>query len=591
MRSKRRKGQALLFTTLSLTFVCGMLGLAIDLGWGRYTQRLTQTAADSAALAAASKALQDLGQTGTGTCGTTVQCQTMTACPATGNLQAGCLYSQQNGLSQGGANGHQALQLAGGTTSTAPNVPNVPGLLYWTQAVATQSTPQLFSGVLGNPILSISGRATAAIYPASVTASLYLLNRSTDCFASALGLGVVCGEDFLSALNATVNARGGIYMSSANPSGTPLPNVAAGTIVGSAQVTAPFTYLMGQGGINTIGLSSWNSTPKNGFPDSDFFRDPMRGKGQPAAPSGLADVAVPGGVITGGLLGAAARSLAPGNYYATDILTGQPSGLPVTVAGSVAFTDGNSPPCSGFCNYVFFGGLVTAAGSSTTFSPGRYVFAGAEPVSGGPGVALMLGANSTVQDLTPMVNGAITRNTDAGEIFIFTDKNFPGLQAPTAIQDSGLSFPQAIAGFQGGLGYTAVLHGLNASSTAIPSSLKTFAPVLIWQDQANTTLKYNSDGTLDLSCGTPCTHILSVPGSQQMILQASQTGGHAGVNLYGTIYSPRAAWITELGLLPGDTLAGPVQIITGALQMALNANLDVTPVPSPLTRMTVSLIE
>jgi Flp pilus assembly protein TadG len=593
--SQRKKGQALLFTTLSLTLLCGMLGLAIDLGWGRYTQRVTQTAADAAALAAASKALQDIGQSGTAQCGITVRCQDLTACPGTGNLQAGCLYAQQNGMSQGGANGHQTLQLAAGTSSTAPNVPNVPGLLYWTQAVATQSTPQLFSGVLGNPILKTTGRATAAIYPASVTPSLYLLNRSSDCFVSALGIGLVCGEDFLSALGSVVNARGGIYMSSANPQGTPLPQVAAATIVGTAQINSPFTYIMGNGGINTLGLSSWNSAPQNGFPDSDYFRDPMRGKGQPPAPTGLADHPVPGGIITGNLisnlLGGVPTVLPPGNYYATNPLTGAPLGTPVTVTGNVTFGDNSNPPCGGFCNYVFYGGLVTGALSTTTFSPGRYVFAGAQPVAGGPAVGLMIGANSTVKDLTPMVNNSITRNTDAGEIFIFTDKNYPGLQVPLSIQNSGLTFPQVTAGFQGGLGYTAVLHGLNASNNAVPSSLKNFAPVLLWQDQANTTLKYTPDGSLDISCGSICSNILSVPGSQEMILQGSQSGGHAGVNLYGTIYSPRAAWITELGLLPNDTIAGPLQIIAGALQMAVFTKLDVTPVPSPLTRMTVSLIE
>jgi len=125
----------------------------------------------------------------------------------------------------------------------------------------------------------------------------------------------------------------------------------------------------------------------------------------------------------------------------------------------------------------------------------------------------------------------------------------------------------------------------------VPADLTTFAPVLFWQDQANTTLKYTSSGFLDLSCGSPCTNVLSVPGSQQLILQASTAGGQPGVNLYGTIYSPRAAWITILGLLPGDTIRGPLQIITGALQMAINTNLDVTPVPVPLTRRTVSLIQ
>lgn len=111
---------------------------------------------------------------------------------------------------------------------------------------------------------------------------------------------------------------------------------------------------------------------------------------------------------------------------------------------------------------------MTAAGISTTFSPGRYVFAGAQPLAGGPGVALMLGANSTVRDLTPLVDGKAAQNSDAGEIFIFTDSKFPGLQLPQAIQESGLSFPQAIAGFQGGLGYTATLHGLTHPTPPCP---------------------------------------------------------------------------------------------------------------------------
>ena len=33
-------------------------------------------------------------------------------------------------------------------------------------------------------------------------------------------------------------------------------------------------------------------------------------------------------------------------------------------------------------------------------------------------------------------------------------------------------------------------------------------------------------------------------------------------NLYGTIYGPRGSWLTVLGVLPGDTVAGPLQIIS-----------------------------
>jgi hypothetical protein len=96
---------------------------------------------------------------------------------------------------------------------------------------------------------------------------------------------------------------------------------------------------------------------------------------------------------------------------------------------------------------------------------------------------------------------------------------------------------------------------------------------------------------LDLSCGGPCSNILSVPGSQEMIIQASQQGGHAGVNLFGTIYGPRGSWLTILGLLPGDTVAGPLQIITGALQMTLDASLDIQQLPNPPSRLVAALVQ
>ena len=381
-------------------------------------------------------------------------------------------------------------------------------------------------------------------------------------------------------------------MASSNPDGLGLPAIAAGTVtVGSTNVTAPFTYLLGKGGIQQVlGLTTWTAPPRNGFSDACLFADPMAGKGQPPAPTGLPAHPVAGGVILGNLLGGV-TVLPPGNYYST--LLGIPTGLPITVLGNVIFSDGNNPPCSGFCNYVFYGGLVTGTLSTVTFSPGRYVFAGAQSVAGGPGVGvgLSVGINSVVKDLTPLVNGEATQNTDAGEIFVFTNKNYPGLSLPAAISSSGLSFPQARAGLVAGLNATVALHGLNASSPNLPSSLAPFAPVLIWQDQANTTLKYTGTGMLDLSCTGPCTNILSVPGSQEMIIQATQQSGKPGVNLYGTIYGPRGSWLTILGVLPGDSVRGPLQIITGALQMTLNTSLDLKTLDSLPSRLIASLIQ
>jgi hypothetical protein len=204
---------------------------------------------------------------------------------------------------------------------------------------------------------------------------------------------------------------------------------------------------------------------------------------------------------------------------------------------------------------------------------------------------LAVGISSRIQDLTSLQNGSITRNTDAGEIFVFTNSDYSGLQVPVDLRSAGIYLPQARAGFTAGLGASVTLHGLNADNASLPSNLAQFAPALIWQDQANTTVRYRPDGKLDLTCGGICENTLSVPGSQEMIIGASQVGGRAGVNLYGTIYGPRRSWLTVLGVLPGDTIAGPLQIISGALQMTLNSNLDLYALPNPPKQRVVSLIE
>jgi hypothetical protein len=75
-----------------------------------------------------------------------------------------------------------------------------------------------------------------------------------------------------------------------------------------------------------------------------------------------------------------------------------------------------------------------------------------------------------------------------------------------------------------------------------------------------------------------------------MIIQATQKWGRPGTQFWGTIYGPRGSWLTVLGLLPGDSIGGPLQIITGALQMTLNSRLDLEDLPSPATRLSVGLI-
>jgi Flp pilus assembly protein TadG len=55
MKRNRESGQALVFVGLSLVVLTAVVGLAIDMGYLRYTKRRLQTAADSAAIAGASE--------------------------------------------------------------------------------------------------------------------------------------------------------------------------------------------------------------------------------------------------------------------------------------------------------------------------------------------------------------------------------------------------------------------------------------------------------------------------------------------------------------------------------------------------------
>jgi Flp pilus assembly protein TadG len=588
LRSER--GQALMPFALVFVALFGMVGLVLDVGWSYYVGKKAQTAADAAAQAAVAQGLVQNGPAATPNC-STLGCQAAAACPALSNLLTACSYASANGFNAGGDNGRQSVQVAAGSGGTAPGVPNVP-VDYWVQVTTTNSLPQWFSGFFMSKGFTASAVATAALRRTTLNASLYLLNRSSDCFVSALNIGVICGEDFLSLGLNTVNAGGGIYMSSSNASGLGLPAIAAGTVTGLATVTAPFTYLMGNGGIqDVVGANNWTSAPMNGFPDGDYFSDPFAGLPQPPAPTGLPDHPVPGGLIVGSLSASSPTVLPPGNYYATLPILGTPLGTPIVITGNVIFSDGAVTPCGGFCNYVIYGGIVSGPGAVTTFAPGEYVFAGAQPVAGLPGVGLTGGVGATLKDLTPLSSGQITANTDAGEIFIFTSSQFPGLVLPAAISNSGLSFPQVQAGLMAGVEPQITLHGLNKNSPNLPAALANYAPVLIWQDRANTTLKYTPNGLLDMSCGGICSNVLSVPGSQEMVLMASQSGGSAGTNLYGTIYGPRGSWLTILGVLPGDTVAGPLQIISGALQMTLNASLNVNPLPNPPSRLIAGLIQ
>jgi hypothetical protein len=174
-----------------------------------------------------------------------------------------------------------------------------------------------------------------------------------------------------------------------------------------------------------------------------------------------------------------------------------------------------------------------------------------------------------------MQGSNMVANTDAGELMVFTDANYPGLYVPPALSSIASNFVYGDVNIQ--MGNTAQsqfnLHGLNATSADLPSELQTFAPTVLWQDQGNSTVKYDANGNIvdSAGCGgggtldTPCTNSNSEvttngkDPSVDMTLQATP-----GLKLYGVLYQPRGGALTMQG---SGSVSTPMVIITGTLTM------------------------
>lgn len=571
-KTKNRRGQAVVMVTLSLFVLFGILGLAVDLGWSFFIKKSAQAAADSAALAAAAYVYHTYGAGPYSSCPSGVVCgqTTPTPCPATDNLQNGCLYAQQNGFT---ASGNQNVTMAADITSPAPTVPNVQ-VNYWVTARVSQGIPQLFSSVLGNTLGVSAARATAALAQITYPGTVYALNRQNDTSSCGTGVGI-CGGG-----NARINSSGGIFISSNCPSASGCGGQ-AGDLPKEASKGSGATY------VRSGGTTDWTYT---NIPDGPMFNDPMSGKGQPPAPSalgasglpamppsGIYDHPVAGG--TGSSAGITSPSpctascpcLTPGYYYATQTVgCGKsctqtvPSGAPISFGGCVTFLP-NSPGGNSwaFGQYVFFGGA--SFGGTATFYPGEYIFAG------------VVGSSTTLLNLS----GATLQQSGtgtAGGIFIFTDGVYTGLPVPSSLLNSSiysqLTFGSPMVSMKNG---STVLQGLNASSGSLPSGLVPFAPVMWWTDQRSSPILYNSNGNV-VTTGTCTTETGGAPSLDNPCL--NPTGGakpdppgpwiyldhgNASAILNGTIYQPRGS-LLEVTDGTGS-ITGPVQIITGSIKI------------------------
>lgn len=248
--------------TLSLFMLFGVMGLAVDLGWGYYRKQVAQSAADAAAMAAAVVAFKSTS--GIIVCGlNNVVCQASpTPCPPiTGNpannLQNGCLYAKANGFTNAGS---QTVTMASSALGVAPN-PSSFSILYTATYVAQETNPQLFSALGGHGFGQVAVQSTAQVIQPPLPACIYALNNTV---ANAL---LVSGSN-----SSITSANCGIAVNSSSST--------AMVVSGNAVVTSAFEKIVG--GFQIQGQSTISPTPVTGVPQ---FSDPLGALSAPAIPT------------------------------------------------------------------------------------------------------------------------------------------------------------------------------------------------------------------------------------------------------------------------------------------------------------------
>ena len=583
----KRRGQALLLVTLSLFAMCGLLGLAVDLGWSYFIKKSAQDAADSAALAVAYRA--SLGYPG--------------------DSATGLLYAQQNGFTPGGNGGRQNV------TFTPPNLgspvtrqdgtivpgcstnPGLVGCVEYSVTVRTAETiPQLFSAVLGNASALSSARATAAIIEARVNGSLITLNRADNLGPNPAGIDVTPSP---------ITATSGMIVAGGIQSSTVFGPIIALTSVANPNTGSSFQNMV----------------------DGPQFLDPLRGYGQPRLPtSALPTYAVIAGDMTGGTPGiyqfignsnavnttqpiatGAPAVLPSGNYVPGMLLTPcsticlvTPGAPQLHIGGMVTF---NAAP---FGYYFFYGGLNVAGSGKMIMGPGEYVFVG-----GGNGGGALTTASTAAMDGNGSPGAIVILTGASGPFTVDPNTNiatgpadlYPGLLTQinsnklTAVLAGNGQYAFAPTTLLAPVDQTPVTS-LDPTNSALPSTLVPFGGIVMWQDQANSGIVYTTpantppnlpgSGYVDIfNCGShtmanPCTKTLQNPNSPGINVQTQYALG-----FNGTIYQPRGAWI-NVG--PG-TLGGSIQVITGSVAGNPGSAMSLQPPTIPLRRRIVALIE
>ena len=511
-RMNRREtsgGQAIVLVTLALMAMCGMMGLAVDMGWSFFVHKQAQTAADAAALGAVQEAMSRISGNGTvvtaftcasggGTGPTQADCRTSPVSCATvigtgSNLDNGCQYAKKNGFDwTSGRQGVTVQSNDGNVANRPPTAPGVVNLTYWVTVRTVQTIPQLFSAVMSRTEGTVSAVATAAIAASIGPGQFYGMNRHGDCIgttgtaAGVLTIGTNCGVDYLGAQGQGNQTNCGNFKANlCAPAGIVLASNCTGTVVNQCTSDAAANgdamgsslTIMGNVGGGGGGLvnGTWRDMGGNNLlpcpsgkcafsTDPGTFGDPIGNNPQPPLVSELmpdtngvyppiAACGLPNGQVPAGAV------LGPLQYYSYDPMsvTKAPNGLPLTLQGNVTFSkDSSITGCPGaLADKVYTAGASQSSSAFPTYIFYGGVNSGSNTMTMRAGQYVMAGTSGTdvFHEEQSGTSNAIQPDSTAiatGAMMITTDSNYPGLADQWALLTNAGINTSAIASLNQG---------------------------------------------------------------------------------------------------------------------------------------------
>ncbi len=233
LRSER--GNILVLTALSMTFLCGLLALVVDVGHLLYTRRHLQTLADAAALA---------GSLELNTCGSTANCSALqTAAKASMTENGISDFSTFTNCSTGTATG-MTLTINNGPCALGSNDPNYNNVKY-VEAQVSYPVKSIFGNLLGKKSFTLNARAEAGggqlspcVYVLDPTAGSALTMNGNDSLLAPTCSIIVDSNSTSAAMfdghvtvtSKSLNIVGGDTINGGSNSITPSPTTGASAV-------------------------------------------------------------------------------------------------------------------------------------------------------------------------------------------------------------------------------------------------------------------------------------------------------------------------------------------------------------------------